>query len=143
LQNQNRRQDDAPQPLFSYVDESVLSRPTFQTFVALLDNYTAQVGVTERVTQSELQENSTFLHHIMQTPCMRYLHQYLLAKGKTSNHDVEGFIRELNHFWFDMYSRKKTNDSSGFEHVFIGEVSDLIATCVNSYNENQLTLRLL
>ena len=39
--------DHAPRPLLSHVDESLLSEPTFRTFIALLDNYTAAQRKTE------------------------------------------------------------------------------------------------
>jgi hypothetical protein len=34
---------------------------------------------------------------------------------------VQGFKRMLNQMWFELYSRDGSRDSSGFEHVFIGE----------------------
>ena len=34
------------------------------------------------------------------------------------------FIKELDLLWFGLYRRKVDNDSSGFEHVFCGEVRD-------------------
>lgn len=45
--------DYAPDPLFSWVEESALERPTFKTFINLLDNYEAETGVAEKVTREE------------------------------------------------------------------------------------------
>jgi hypothetical protein len=50
--------------------------------------------------------------------------QYLLATKKTNAVSRDQFIRELNNLWFGLYSRKSRNDSSGFEHVFTGEITD-------------------
>jgi hypothetical protein len=112
--------DVAPDPFFTFVDEKVFTRPTYKAFVALLDNYFADTGVTEVVTQEELTENRKFLDLIMDTAVMQYVHQYLLLTRKTNKSDRAAFIRELDKIWFGLYSRKTRNDSSGFEHVFIG-----------------------
>ncbi len=40
------KDDNADDPLFTFVDKSALRRPTYRAFIALLDNYTAEVGVT-------------------------------------------------------------------------------------------------
>ena len=51
---------------------------------------------------------------------IQYLHEYLVAKGKSPKGLVE-FKKQLNSLWFELYSRGgRINDSSGFEHVFIG-----------------------
>ena len=39
--------DFAKNPLFAFVDEKALTRPTFAAFVSLLDNYIANVGASE------------------------------------------------------------------------------------------------
>ena len=39
-----RTQDMARDPLFTFVDPSVLARPTFKSFIALLDNYETSTG---------------------------------------------------------------------------------------------------
>jgi hypothetical protein len=116
--------DAASQPLFSFVDEKALSLPTFHSFIALLDNYAAATGVVESVDAVELAENVRFLNLIMDTAVMQYVHQYLLAKKITKAVDRATFISELNALWFGLYKRKVANDSSGFEHVFVGEITD-------------------
>lgn len=116
--------DFADDPLFRFVDEKVFHKPTYKAFVALLDNYFADTGETEVVTREELDENKKFFTLIMDTAVMQYVHQYLLLTRKTSKSDVKEFVKELDKLWFGLYSRKAKNDSSGFEHVFIGEVKD-------------------
>jgi poly(U)-specific endoribonuclease len=39
------REDKAKDPLFSYMNEKILQKPTFKSFIALLDNYETSTGV--------------------------------------------------------------------------------------------------
>lgn len=34
------------------------------------------------------------------------------------------FEKQLHKIWFDLYRREGEDDSSAFEHVFVGEVRD-------------------
>lgn len=127
--NFNDRGDVASEPLFSYVNEEALNKPTFKAFVKLLDNYSAELGQTEVVTQVELDEDDNFLkvccisfdlidsiyrysiclsykQLIMDTAVMQYTHQYLLMKHKTTATSRGDFIKELDRMWFGLYSRK-------------------------------------
>ena len=54
-------------PLFSWVDEEALRRPTYHTFIKLLDNYETETGVAEVVTAEEEQKNWAFLNCCMKT----------------------------------------------------------------------------
>lgn len=38
--------------------------------------------------------------------------------------DKNEFRELLNEIWFGLYRREAQNDSSGFEHVFLGEIKD-------------------
>jgi len=49
------------------------------------------------------------------------LHSFLSQRGLASP-SVSGFIAELKTYWFQLYSRSSVLDSSGFQHVFVGEV---------------------
>ncbi|GAA6086729.1 uridylate-specific endoribonuclease C [Tachysurus ichikawai] len=53
---------------------------------------------------------------------MKRAHQYLVQNGK-SNSEIRQFKSQLYHMWFRLYHRDRTRgaDSSGFEHVFVGE----------------------
>ncbi|CAN0582696.1 unnamed protein product, partial [Ectocarpus sp. 12 AP-2014] len=85
------------------------------------DNYTAAVGTGEVVTGEERQETVDFIEAIMATPCMRYAHAYLVSKGQAPESETD-FKNLLHQTWFAMYSRSRgSDDSSGFEHVFVGE----------------------
>ena len=71
------RRDNAPDPLFSWVDEAVLRRPTYHTFIKLLDNYEAGTGQAEVVTREEKRENWAFINACMTTKVCA-LHVYIL-----------------------------------------------------------------
>lgn len=116
-------QDHASQPLFSNVDENKLKNiTTVIRFLTLLDNYERSTGVTERVTSDELTEISLFLDAVLQTEVMKRAHRFLVSKGQ-SNADLRLFKTQLNLIWFHLYRRQRNTglDSSGFEHVFVGE----------------------
>lgn len=116
--------DNAPDPLFSFVDEKVFEKPTYMSFRKLLDNYHSKTGTSESFTDDQKKEIETFLHYCGETPCFKYLHLYLLIQGKTKSRNMSDFLKEVRQIWFDLYSRHGRNDSSGFEHVFVGETSD-------------------
>lgn len=64
-----------------------------------------------------------FLHRIMETKPMQFCHRYCHAKKSSIPSDRDGFIQLLQNTWFDLYSRSDgRHDSSGFEHVFVGEI---------------------
>lgn len=116
-------QDHASLPLFSNVNENRLRNlTTYSRFMKLLDNYEHSTGVAEQVTTEELLETSLFLDAILQTPVMKRAHQYLVSK-RLSSSDVRQFKNQLNLIWFQLYHRNRNTqlDSSGFEHVFVGE----------------------
>lgn len=121
------KDDSADMPLFSSVDRAVWKRPTYAAFLALLDNYIAETGVAENVSNVERREISKFLDRIMETGPMQFCHKYCHAKAPNRvPADRAGFIRLLKEIWFALYRRARhgRNDSSGFEHVFIGEVKN-------------------
>jgi len=119
------QEDTAHEPLFTSVSSQALNRPTYKLFRTLLDNYSAETGRGETLSSSENSEINTFLKAIMQTAPMQLCHKYLLAKGADDvPEDPSDFIRLLYKIWFELYNRDSSNDSSGFEHVFVGEVKD-------------------
>ncbi|NXA15351.1 ENDUC protein, partial [Sapayoa aenigma] len=108
--------------LFSYVSPDLLSRPTFSRLLALLDNYEPQTGREETVAASEKQEEQEFLATALDTPVLALLERFVLSKRLYPS--AEAFRADLHSMWFGLYSRsgRKALDSSGFEHVFHGEV---------------------
>jgi poly(U)-specific endoribonuclease len=119
-----QKEDSATDPLFTKVDANVWKRPTYHAFYQLLDNYISATGTAETVSAAEKQEAQSFLAAIMETAPMQFCHSYCHAKKPN---DVPAnradFVQLLQTVWFDMYRRDgRDMDSSGFEHVFIGEV---------------------
>ena len=113
--------DHARRPLFRFVkDDALTGKPTIAAFVALLDNYEREVGKKEKLTKAEKAEERRFLETIMETPPMQYVRRYLVLKKKTSS---KSFLQLLGSLWFRTYASKHGGppDSSGFEHVFVGE----------------------
>ncbi|XP_026167337.1 uridylate-specific endoribonuclease C [Mastacembelus armatus] len=116
-------QDHALQPLFSNVNENRLKNiTTFARFMKLLDNFERYTGVTEQVTTEELTEINLFLDAVLETEVMKRAHKYLVSKGQSSS-NLRLFKSQLNLIWFHLYHRQRNTglDSSGFEHVFVGE----------------------
>jgi len=121
------KKDNCTEPLFTYVDtKHLFNRPTYTTFIALLDNYNAQCGFTEKVTSTETKEIWAFLNAIMQTGPMQFCHKYCCANNSDIPRDDNEFKKLLKKIWFDLYFRERGGgrDSSGFEHVFVGEIKE-------------------
>jgi poly(U)-specific endoribonuclease len=115
-------EDVASQSLFEYVDKDFFfQQPTFSSFYHLLDNYEKATGVAEVETPKELQENRIFIDKIVETRPIRFLHKILTAKGLAPVGKPE-FKKFLYRLWFKLYRRGGSNDSCGFEHVFVGEI---------------------
>lgn len=120
------KEDSAADPLFTWVDHAAWKRPTYAAFLALLDNYQAETGVSEKVTDTERSEIWDFLNAIYETAPMQFCHEYCHAKDPDRVppvSDKRGFLKLMHSVWFDMYRRERggRTDSSGFEHVFVGE----------------------
>ncbi|KAL2610691.1 hypothetical protein R1flu_029264 [Riccia fluitans] len=117
-----QKEDMIENALFRHLDPSVLHRPTYARFIALLDNYYANMNETERRTRQEEQEEIAFIEEISRTAPIQYLQKYLSAKGVFRGGD-EQFKNTLHNLWFRMIGRSGTHDSSSaFEHVFVGEI---------------------
>eukprot|EP00210_Caulerpa_lentillifera_P007188 g6878.t1 len=139
--------DAARNRLFERVDTSVWSRPTYRAFEALLDNYERRTGRTERVTEQELREQDAFLEAIVQTRPMQYVKNYLAETVSSQlvfvaqlacvqrggSRDDREFQRHCRDLWFPNYDRDARDDSSGFEHVFVGE-SDIDTGRVSGFH---------
>ncbi|XP_069828357.1 uridylate-specific endoribonuclease D-like [Dendropsophus ebraccatus] len=114
--------DYASQKLFSYVNEAkVFARPTFSRLISLLDNYEKTTGTAETVTSAEITEQNTFVDEIFKTTVFSRLSSFLISKGYYTSTD--SFKSDFKEMWFGLYTRTKgPMDSSGFEHIFQGEI---------------------
>lgn len=115
------RYNTAGPQFYTYVNEARFSEPTYAAYLALLNNYNERVGIVESCSTTCQSERDNWLNLIMQTQPMQIAHDFLSANGLASS-TVSGFINELKTYWFNFYSRSSVLDSSGFEHVFVGEV---------------------
>lgn len=111
---------DGPR-LYTYVNETRFTEPTYAQFLDLWSNYQTSIGVAEICDTTCQSEQQAYLNTIMTTGPMTAVHSFLISKGLASS-TVSGFVTELQTYWFDRYSRGGVPDSSGFEHVFLGQI---------------------
>ncbi|CAI2725503.1 unnamed protein product [Schistosoma spindalis] len=113
--------DLSPDPLFEYVNEDIFkTRPTFSKFIALLDNYNPQVGISDFATEEEEREEDDFINELLKTKIMKMTYDFLVEKQKISG-GIDDLGKLLKDLWFKRYRRRHIGDSSAFEHVFVGE----------------------
>lgn len=68
---------------FDYVNEAHLfHKPTYSTFISLLNNYHYMTGTSEYQTSSEDTEVTSFLSQISQTNVIKLTQQFLHSKGR-------------------------------------------------------------
>ncbi|XP_030054165.1 uridylate-specific endoribonuclease [Microcaecilia unicolor] len=121
--NTRGENDHCPSPLYTYVNTEIFSKPTYSCFIELLDNYDRKTGTGEAMGPEHLDEQDKFLQEIMKTEVMQELYKFFHQKKKYGNQ--QEFVADLKKMWFGLYSRSKTEqDSSGFEHIFVGEVKN-------------------
>ncbi|KAI6191663.1 Endoribonuclease [Aphelenchoides bicaudatus] len=115
-------EDRAQKPLFKNIDSSLLRKPTYEALLKLQDNFERQTGVAEVNTAEEAGEVDNFLTLILNTQPWSVLGKFLKSKGHPFAQDKATMKRWLNQLWFEQYSRARgQKDTSGFEHIFIGE----------------------
>uniref|UniRef100_A0AAY4AA49 Uridylate-specific endoribonuclease n=1 Tax=Denticeps clupeoides TaxID=299321 RepID=A0AAY4AA49_9TELE len=114
--------DLSPERLYKFVDENLLSKPTYAALLSLLDNYNRVTGVAENFSPGQLAEQEAFLTEtISNTAVGQELYTFL--HGKRLYNSEEEFKFDLKMMWFGLYSRLNNKlDSSGFEHIFAGEI---------------------
>ncbi|KAI1716405.1 endoribonuclease xendoU domain-containing protein [Ditylenchus destructor] len=110
--------DNAKHRLFKSVDESLLSGDTYTKLVALYDNYIPETVHHKTDVFWERQEINSFLDALLASRPLKSLRGFLQRKKIV-------FRDWLNQLWFGQYSRARGQpDTSGFEHVFLGEVKN-------------------
>lgn len=132
----NMWNDYASRNLVSYVSPTLLNGPTYKAFLKLLNNYNPEVNQRESITTSELEENYGFLNEILKTPVIKEAHKYLVQMGKSSS-SVTSFKGQLYDLWFKPYYRsssQRIQDSSGFEHVFAGEINSYYSKVIGFHS---------
>ena len=93
--------------------------------MALLDNYEREVGKQERITAEEKQEMADFIDALAETKVIQFVFHYLQVHGKDKRcaqlKSMTDFCNLIYDLWLAPYRRVSKDDSSGFEHVFVGE----------------------
>ena len=87
--------DNARRPLFSSLEKELISRPTYTTFIDLLDNYVSETGVSEVVTKHEESENIEFINEICKTELMKKAYDFAVQKRLFKGSYGEDFKRVL------------------------------------------------
>ncbi|CAB3408190.1 unnamed protein product [Caenorhabditis bovis] len=119
--------DNAPQRFFTSVDSSLLRKPSYEMYIAMMDNFNRQTGVIEPKVSAkeEKDEVGRFLTYVVETGPMKELYNWFKAKGHPIATSPTVFRYWIGQLWFSHYSRALGKpDTSGFEHVFIGEVKN-------------------
>ncbi|XP_047492981.1 uridylate-specific endoribonuclease-like isoform X1 [Penaeus chinensis] len=118
LQGKGTSDDLAGRPLFKPVPASALASPTIRLLEELQNNYSPNVTTPEAEDPTETAEKEAFLNAVMQTEVMQLMENFLKERGF-----LTGSLKDrLDELWFTLYTRKNILSSSGFEHVFAGEV---------------------
>ncbi|XP_065077283.1 endoribonuclease CG2145-like [Ochlerotatus camptorhynchus] len=116
--------DEAPSPLLSIDEREVFAMPTIEKMRALFNNYEVDTMVNEYVTPMEKKEENDFVDALLATSVMRSAMLFLQKKGVVTA-DPKTHHELLKTIWFHLYSRGNGKiGSSGFEHVFLNEVSN-------------------
>lgn len=104
-----------------------LSRPTYAKLLTLFDNYLASVNETELVTVQEKNEEIAFLDSVYETAVMKAAHRFLMDQRLVQT-NPQRFKEQLRNIWFGLYQRASGKQgSSGFEHVYLGELKNGIS----------------
>ncbi|KHJ79100.1 endoribonuclease XendoU, partial [Oesophagostomum dentatum] len=117
-------EDNARRDFFTKVDPAILRKSSFQQFIALTNNFVREAGISEpRVPISEeKRETTAFLTTVLQSKPWKVLYAFLRQKKHPFAKDPITFRYWMAQLWFVHYSRARGRaDTSGFEHVFIGE----------------------
>lgn len=110
---------------FLTVDEAkIYAIPTIEKMHALFNNYELDTMTNEFVTPLEKKEENDFVDALLATNVMRQAMLFLQKKGVVTA-DPKTHHELLKTIWFTLYSRGNGKiGSSGFEHVFLNEVSN-------------------
>lgn len=106
------------------MDQDLLSLPTYDCLISLFGSYKLDSRKQDSTTNGRREKIEKFLSEVLKTNVMKLLQTYLKHYGYEPASSDEQFKKALLNLWFDGYSRYKniSESSSGFEHVFIGEV---------------------
>jgi len=116
---------DAVRPLFGGMNEARLHEPTFATFVELLGDFTARVGLPERTLDDPVHaaKVDAFLDAVFATEPMGLAVDHVRREVEPAITDAD--LRDrVRRMWFEPYTNRFSGEDPfcvGFEHVFVGE----------------------
>jgi len=120
--------DAAANRLFTYVNENRLfGHPTTRLMIGLFDDFRLSSAVREdqETNRNNKREVEAFLTAIINTRVMQLTYDYVRANNLIRNLTPQRWRSTLYRIWFKLYSRHRgVLGSSGFEHVFLGEIDD-------------------
>jgi len=115
--------DEMGTTFFTYVNEARFTG-TYSLLITLMDWYTPQLGFPDFCEEGCEAAQNDFLDAILESRPMLFLHNWLFGKGLASM-TLAGFKTELRQYFFTRYSRTGGPlDSSGFENIFVGEITE-------------------
>ncbi|ETN74875.1 endoribonuclease XendoU [Necator americanus] len=117
--------DEADYEFFTLMDINLLQKPSYSLLVDMMNNYNPRTGIAEpRVSlHEEAREVNAFLDIILGSKPFQKLFEFLKRKEHPFASSERDFRRWIERLWFEQYSRSKGKlDTSGFEHVFMGEI---------------------
>lgn len=121
--NDSRAGSVAPHPLFRHLSPDVWKRKTFGAFKTLLNRYDPRA-----ISIDTIEDEAEFISAIIETPCVRFVREWLVANGHAVSQSMEDFACLLMGMWFTEHSPGKGRKSgaaqrTGFQHVFCGEIN--------------------
>jgi len=107
---------------FTYVNEARFTG-TYRLLINLFPHYNPDLGVPENCGATCQNAQNAFLDGILSTEPMTILHGWLFQRGLAGS-TTAAFRNELRQYFFMAYGRSSGAplESSGFEHVFLGEI---------------------
>jgi len=111
--------DLSKNPLFKQVDQELFKKPTYEALIQVFNEYDAPPRMRSPAKLRASLDN--FLNKISETTTFKDLQKVLKDSGYEPASDDAAFRKAVEEMWFGEYTRAHQK-SSGFEHVFIGEL---------------------
>ncbi|KAI6226416.1 Endoribonuclease [Aphelenchoides fujianensis] len=100
-----------------------LLKPSFSKLLALRPYFKPRAGVMELQSPEKDNKINEFLATVWNSRPFQLVLAYLTKKQHPWTVDEKTFKEAIRHIWFGVYSRADRKlGSSGFEHVFLGEI---------------------
>ncbi|XP_076821706.1 uridylate-specific endoribonuclease A-like isoform X1 [Clavelina lepadiformis] len=123
------------QKFFIKVNEKKFQHFVYSNFFPLLENYNRETGIYETMNYEKEEKIIRFLNTFINSKVGSRLYNFLQPKGIPGCSNKAEFKRTLKTKWFDLYRRsRKVLDSSGFEHVFVGEINSYTGKTIGFHN---------